>query len=154
MVKPLSWSNAPMRHPHLSPRENILHKTSRNTNIQKCKFSGLEPGGNIKNIARVSFCLFVFLPFLFLSFCLFTFLSLCLFFVFWPFCLFVLLSFTLFVFYSFCLLLFLSFCLLLFLSKHYSDQLSKGPQVSKVTLCVQILKWRSVSESVTDQGQV
>ena len=68
MVKPLSWSNAPMRHPHLSPRENILHKTSRNTNIQKCKFSGLEPGGNIKNIARVSFCLFAFFIFVLLSF--------------------------------------------------------------------------------------
>ena len=108
MVKPLSWSNAPMRHPHLSPRENILHKTSRNTNIQKCKFSGLEPGGNIKNIARVSFCLFAFFIFVLLSFYFFVSVSF--------FCLLAILSFCPFVFYSFCLLLFLSFTFFVFLS--------------------------------------
>ena len=111
-----------------------------------------------KNIARVQncpdvtilnslsvLCLFVFFPFclfifvVFLYFCLFVFLSVCLF------CLFVS-----FVFLSFCLFVFLSFCL-------DSDQMSEGSQVSKVTLCVKILKvavseW--LSDWVTDQGQV
>ena len=30
--------------------------------------------------------------------------------------------------------------------KNISDQMSEGSQVSKVTLCFQILKWQSVSE--------
>ena len=50
----------------------------------------------------------------------------------------------------FCLFVFLSFCLSVFLSRHHSDQMSEGSQVSKVTLCVEVLKWRSV----THQGQV
>ena len=32
--------------------------------------------------------------------------------------------------------------------------MSEGSQVSKVTLCFKILKWQSVTESLTDQGQV
>ena len=41
----------------------------------------------------------------------------------------------------------------LFFAPHYSDQMSEGSQVSKVTLCVKILKWhppnQSVSQSLT-----
>ena len=41
-----------------------------------------------------------------------------------------------------CLFLFLSFCLFIFMSFCHFDQMSKGSQVPKVTLCVQILKWQ------------
>jgi len=46
----------------------------------------------------------------------------------------------------FCPFVFLSFCLFfvvffVFLSGHHADQMSEGPQFSKVTLCVKILKW-------------
>ena len=58
------------------------------------------------------------------------------------FCLFCL--FCLFVFLSFCLFVFLYFCLLVFLSRHHVDQMSEGCQVSKVTICVKILKWHSL----------
>ena len=76
----------------------------------------------------------------FLSFCLSVFLSFCLFFF---------LSFCLFVFLSFCLFVFLPFCLFVFLSWHHSDQMSEGSQVLKVTLCVKILKWQSMTHSLT-----
>ena len=33
-----------------------------------------------------------------------------------------------------------------FFSPHYPDQMSEGYQVSKVTLCVKILKWHSISK--------
>ena len=59
--------------------------------------------------------------------------------------LFIFLSFCLFVFLSFCLFDFLSFCLFVFfvfLSGNHADQMSEGSEVSKVTLCVKILKWR------------
>ena len=54
-------------------------------------------------------------------------------------------------YYEFCSFVFLFFCIFLcaFLSGHQSDQMSEGSQVWKVTLCVKILKWRSVSQSVT-----
>ena len=42
-----------------------------------------------------------------------------------------------------------SLCLFIFLSRHHSDQMSEGSKVSKVTLCVEILKWRWVTESLT-----
>ena len=71
-------------------------------------------------------------------------------FVFLLFCLFFYIQ----VFLSFCLFVFLSFCLFVFLSRHHSDQMSQWSQVSKVTLCVKILKWHSLSQSVSDQGQV
>ena len=45
-----------------------------------------------------------------------------------------------FVFLSFYILVFLHFCLFVFLLGHHSDQMFEGSQVSKVTLCVQILK--------------
>ena len=72
-----------------------------------------------------------------------------LFVVFLSLCLFVFLSFCFFVFLSFCPFVFLSFVFLSFLSRHHPDQMSEGSQVSKVTLCVKILKWQSVSESVS-----
>ena len=59
-------------------------------------------------------------------------------------------SFCLFVFLSFCgLFVFLFFCLFVFLSWHHSDQMSEGSQVSKVTLCDQILnlKWHPVTDN-------
>lgn len=65
---------------------------------------------------------------------------------------FVLMSFCHFVFWAFCnscLIIFLSFLFFEFLSRNHSDQMSEGPQVLKVTIFVQILKWRSLSESVT-----
>ena len=71
-----------------------------------------------------SFCLFVVLPSSLLSFCLFVFLS-------------------------FCLFVFLSFCLYVFLSRHHSDEMSEGLEVSKVTICVKILKWHPVTDSLT-----
>ena len=46
---------------------------------------------------------------------------------------------------SFVYLSFLSFSLFVlfaFLSGHHADQMSEGSEVSKVTLCVEILKWR------------
>ena len=71
------------------------------------------------------------------------------FFVFLSICLsvfFVFLSFCLFVFSSILCFVFLSFCLFVFLSWINSDQMSRGSQVSKVTICVKFLKWRSVTE--------
>ena len=59
--------------------------------------------------------------------------------------LFVFLSFWLFGFLSFWLLGFLFFCL------SVSDQMSEGYQSFKVTLCVKILKWQSVSDN-NDEG--
>ena len=53
------------------------------------------------------------------------------------------------VFLPFCTFVFLFFCLFVFSSRHSSDQMSEGSQVSKVTLCVKILKWRSVTDPVT-----
>ena len=35
----------------------------------------------------------------------------------------------------------------LFFSPHHPDQMSKGSQVSKVTLCVKILKWQSATQT-------
>ena len=80
------------------------------------------------------------LSFCSLSFCLLVFLS---------FCIFVFSSFCLFVFLSFCLFVFLSFCLSVFLSRHHSDQMSEGSEVSKVTLCVKVLKWHPLSHWLT-----
>ena len=39
--------------------------------------------------------------------------------------------------------IFVFFSPFVFLSRHHSDQMSEGSQLSKVTLCVQILKWQS-----------
>ena len=36
------------------------------------------------------------------------------------------------------------FCV--FVSGHHSDQMSEGSQVSKVTICVQIIKWHSMTK--------
>ena len=44
--------------------------------------------------------------------------------------------------FLFGLFVFLPFCIFVFLSRHHSDQISEGSEVSKVTLCVEILKWR------------
>ena len=52
-------------------------------------------------------------------------------------------------FFFFFLLVFLSSCLFVFLSGHHSDQMSEGSQVSKVTICVNILKWQWVIDSLT-----
>ena len=121
------------------------------------------------SIVFLSFCLFDLL-----TFCLFVFLSLCLFVIlsfylvvflsFWAFfsfsllvmlsfCHVVFLYFCLFVFltsYNFAFLSFLYFFLFVFLSRHHADQMSEGSEVSKVTLCVVIINWHSL----TDQGQV
>ena len=35
----------------------------------------------------------------------------------------------------------------LFFSPHHPDQMSEGSQVSKVTLCVKILKWQSLTQA-------
>ena len=40
------------------------------------------------------------------------------------------------------------------LSRCHADQMSEGSQVPKVTLCFKILMWWSVTESLTDEGQV
>ena len=53
-------------------------------------------------------------------------------------------------FFSFCLFVCLCFCVFVLLSSHHSDQMPEGSQVSKDTLCVQILKWRSLTDSLTD----
>ena len=45
--------------------------------------------------------------------------------------------------------IFLSFCFSVFLSRHHSDQMSEGSQVSKVSLCVKILKWHPPTDPVT-----
>ena len=45
--------------------------------------------------------------------------------------------------------IFLSFCFSVFLSRHHSDQMSEGSQVSKVSLCVKILKWHPPTDSVS-----
>ena len=45
----------------------------------------------------------------------------------------------------FCPFVNLFFLLFVFLSRYHSDQKSEGSQVPKDTLCVQIVKWRSVS---------
>ena len=50
---------------------------------------------------------------------------------------------------SCCLFVFLLF-FFFFLSGPHSDKMSKRSQVSKVTLCVEILQWQSVTESLTD----
>ena len=60
-------------------------------------------------------------------------------FLFLVFSLSIFLPFFLFVFSSFCPCVCLSFL-------HHSDQMFEWSHVSKVTLCVQILKWRSVSQ--------
>ena len=88
----------------------------------------------VKNIARVRNCPDITTLNSLFGVCLFVFLS---------FCLFVLLSFFL-SFLSF-------FCLL---SRHHSYQMSEGSQVSKVTICLKILKWQSLTHSLIDQGQV
>ena len=54
-------------------------------------------------------------------------------------------------FIEFSLVFFLSKCLNVFstcfyFSAHHSDQMSEGSQVSKVTICVKILKWRLLTE--------
>ena len=57
-----------------------------------------------------------------------------------------------FVFLSLCLfvfLVFLSHCISVSQSRHHSDQMSEVSQVSKITLCVQILKWQWVRVSVS-----
>ena len=58
---------------------------------------------------------------------------------------FVFLSFCFFDFLYFCIFVFLSLCLSVILSRHHSDEMSDGSQVSKVTLCVEILKWQWVT---------
>ena len=102
------------------------------------------------------FCLFVFFDFL--SLCHVICISFSSFFSFFSFFLFtlsVILSFRLLSFFSyffkpFCLFAFLSFlsvfCLLVFSSRHHSGLISVGSQVSKVTLCVKILKWHSLTQ--------
>ena len=45
--------------------------------------------------------------------------------------------------------LFFKFFFNLFFSAHHSDQMSEGAQVSKVTLCVKILKWHPLTHSLT-----
>ena len=80
----------------------------------------------------------------FLSFYFFVFLPFCPF-VLFSFCPLALLSFFLFVFLSFCTFrnfCILYFCLFVFSSWHHTDQMSEGSQVSKVTICVKILKWQ------------
>ena len=58
-----------------------------------------------------------------------------------------LLCFSFLVFFClFCLFLFLSFCLLSFCLDITLIKCLKGSEVSKVTLCVKILKWRSLSD--------
>ena len=103
-----------------------------------------------------SFGIFVFLPFghfVFLSFCHFVFSS-CYLFVLLYFCIFIFLYFflgfvvLLFCLFVSCLFVFVSFCLFAsFFSRHFADQMSEGPEVSKVTLCVKILKWHPVTQS-------
>ena len=127
-------------------RDNITSSTAfslLSSSTMAClRMQNCHPGMLIENIARVrncpdvailsslfglclsSFCLFVFLPLSLLSFCLFVFLS-------------------------FCLFVFLSFCLYVFLSRHHSDEMSEGLEVSKVTICVKILKWHPVIDSLT-----
>ena len=85
-----------------------------------------------KNIARVRNCPDIAILNSRFGLCLFVFLSFCLFFVF---------------FLSFFVFLFLH--LFFFLSRHHFDPMSEGSDVSKVTLCVETLKWQSVTESVT-----
>ena len=63
-------------------------------------------------------------------------------FVFLPF-FFVFLSF---LFLCFLFLFILSFCLFALLSRHHVDQMSEGSEVSKVALCVKILKWRLLTD--------
>ena len=41
-----------------------------------------------------------------------------------------------------------------FLPTFYSDQMSEGSEVSKVTLCVKILKWHPLTHPLSDQGKV
>ena len=60
------------------------------------------------------------------------------------FCIVVFLSFCLLIYSSFYLFVFLSFCVLL--SGHHSDHMSEVFQVSKATLCVQMLKGRWVTK--------
>ena len=85
--------------------------------------------------------------FVFLFYCLFIFLSFWLF-VFLSFYLFIVLFFlSFFVFLSCCLFVMLSFCLFVLL--YFCPDMSEGCQVSKVTLCVKVLKWRLPSQSVT-----
>ena len=86
----------------------------RNT-IKKYKKKEFKTAFTMRSLFR----LFAFCPLVFFSF----FLSCCLFFLF-----------------SFCFFVLLSFCFFVFLSGHHSDQMSEGSQVSKVNLCVQILK--------------
>ena len=67
---------------------------------------------------------------------------------------FCLLYFCLFVFPFFVLFFCLVFCLLFFFFSfcrfwHHSGQISEGSQVSKVTLCVKILKWQWPTQSLT-----
>ena len=50
---------------------------------------------------------------------------------------------------SFCLFVLLSLFLFVILSVHHAVQMSEGSEVSKVSLCVNILKWQSVTDSVT-----
>ena len=73
-------------------------------------------------------------------------------FVFLYFCIFVFLSFYLSVFLSFCLFVLLSFCLFVFLSRHHSDQMPEGSEVSKVALCAKILKWHSLTHQWSRSG--
>ena len=58
---------------------------------------------------------------------------------------------SLFVFLSFWLFVFLAFGLFVFFCLSVSDQMSEGYQSFKVTLCVKILKWQSVSDN-NDEG--
>ena len=56
------------------------------------------------------------------------------------------------MFLSFRVFVFLSFCIFVFLSRQPSDQMSEGSEVSKVTLCVKILKWHWPSHSPPRSG--
>ena len=85
----------------------------------------------------MSCCLFVF--------CVVIFLSLFLFLSFWR-VFSAFLCFYIFVFLLFCLFVCLYFFLFVFLSRHRADEMSEDSKVMKVTPCVKILKWQSVSE--------
>ena len=88
-----------------------------------------------QNIARVQKCPDITILYSLFGLCLFICSSFCPFFLF--FCLFS------------CPFVFLPFYLFVFLFRNYSDQMSEGSWVSKVTLCVKILKWQSLTRWLT-----
>ena len=130
-----SWRNLPSTHsghpPHtLGPQHHL-----RSCNL-RLKFERIIR--ELKNIARVRNCPDVAILSSLFGLRLFDFLTFCLV-LFFPFCL----------FFTICLFVFFPFCLFVFLSWQHSDQMSEGSQVSKVTLCVKILKWQSVTHPLS-----